>query len=813
MLPFMMAGGTDGNPVISNSLRVRKSASAYLSRTNAALAPTDGKKGAISILVRRGLISAATDCMVLESYAGASGAATNVNLQTADTLNFGFGAGAVGGIVTNRKFRDPNGFMHIFISFDSTQATAANRVLLWINGVAETSFSSSVYPALNAVLELSTSGCANNRIGCNWNATGAFGDFVIAKIAFVDGSVCQATDFIGTDSNGFIYSKSNAQIRSAVAARGSNTRGNFGVHGWLLDFTNTASTTTIGYDHSQSDTDTTGNNWTSSGISLTAGVTYDALIDVPANNSAASGTQPASNYATLNPLDNGAGTLSEANLKLLYASAAFVLNRATLGMSSGKWYWEGTIAALPTVAGNSIGIADSAASLANYLGSSAKGYGWQDNATKYNNAVSAAYGASYNTNDVIGVKFDADTGTLEFLKNNVSQGVAYSGIAAGTYFPAFSVYGGNGWQANFGQRPFSYTPPTGYKALCTANLGTPAIPTPNKYFDVALWTGTNSTRTISMTNSTMKTGLVWIKDRSNAQDHKLTDIVRGATKALISDTTGIETTDANGVTAFGTGAFNLGTGTRNYNDTNGDTYAGWVWATNGTSGATNTSGTVNSTVSADTTAGISICAFNSGAAGDRSFGHGLGIAPKMVVVKDLQSVGTHWAVYHSSAISVVTNQLLLDLTNAVGSAGGNAWGATLPTSTVVGFGSNVIIGANSNCIAYCFAEVAGFSKFGSYTGNGSTDGTFVYTGFRPRFVLVKSSTAVDSWRIYDALRPGYNVIGGTLVAEATTIESTAAEIDFLSNGFKLRVTTTPNAAQTYVYACFAECPIQYSSGR
>ena len=242
-------------------------------------------------------------------------------------------------------------------------------------------------------------------------------------------------------------------------------------------------------------------------------------------------------------------------------------------------------------------------------------------------------------------------------------------------------------------------------------------------------------------------------------------------------------------------------------NTNTATYVGWQWQAGQGSTSSNTNGSITSTTSVNATAGFSIVTWTGNGTTGATIGHGLGIAPKMIIAKT-RGIVQNWVVYRPEIGN--SNVLLLNSSSAAFADG--AWNSTTPTSSVFtvnnGQGVNQ---ASATYVAYCFAEIAGFSKFNSYVGNGSADGTFVYTGFRPKFVMIKSSTAVDDWRMYDASRPSYNVIGGTLLADTAGAETTAAEIDFTSNGFKLRITTTPNAAQTYIYAAFASNPFAQSN--
>jgi hypothetical protein len=318
-----------------------------------------------------------------------------------------------------------------------------------------------------------------------------------------------------------------------------------------------------------------------------------------------------------------------------------------------------------------------------------------------------------------------------------------------------------------------------------------------------LYTGNGGTQ--SITGVGFQPDWTWIKGRSNASYHRLTDAVRGVTKEIYSNDPAAEATNANGLTTFGTDGFSLGD-SGDYNS-NGWTFASWNWKANG-AGSANTAGSINSTVSANTTAGFSIVKYT-GNATVSTIGHGLGVAPKMIITKNLS---------RSDAFPVDCRQLggtmYLNETGTLQSyADSSPYPSTAPTNLVysVGTAGNANY-SGSNLIAYCFAEKTGYSKFGSYTGNGNADGSFIYTGFKPAFVIVKcSSHAGESWWIGDNKRPGYNVNQKALLAESSAAESDESyqAVDFLSNGIKWRGTNDRvNASgKTYIYMAFAEAPL------
>ena len=479
----------------------------------------------------------------------------------------------------------------------------------------------------------------------------------------------------------------------------------------------------------------------------------------------------------------------------------------TFGMSSGKWYWEITIG-FTNGAGNQslLGIATAAAAISGNYASSGV-YGWEyysNNGNKFNSGSVGSYGSSYTLNDVIGVAFDADNGTLTFYKNGTSQGTAFTGLTSGPYFPSISLYSTSLVSVNWGSRPFAYAAPSGFKSLNTANLPTPPILAGNTAFDTKLYTGNGSTQTISGLG--FNPDLVWIKSRSNAYDHGLFDVVRGATARLVSNATQAEDTQS-GVTAFNSDGFSLGS----YAGQNGSsaTYAAWCWDA-GTTTSSNGSGSITSTVRANASAGFSVVTYTANAP-NNTIGHGLGAVPSFVIVKS-RSRADNWYVYHSAL--GVSQWFNLNTTSASTSST-NYWGTTGNwTSTTFGVNTNGTAGNNygsDSMVAYCFAPVAGYSAFGSYTGNGSTDGPFVYTGFRVKWLMIKRTDSTSNWYMIDAARSPYNEVNDLLYAEQAlteTVDDGNNGIDFLSNGFKLRkgVGGTNVNGATLIYAAFASNP-------
>ena len=323
-------------------------------------------------------------------------------------------------------------------------------------------------------------------------------------------------------------------------------------------------------------------------------------------------------------------------------------------------------------------------------------------------------------------------------------------------------------------------------------------------------TGVGQSITNTVNTVSFQPDLVWIKSRSGAYDHGLNDSNRGAGKFLFSNLTSAEGNYPTDFASFNSNGFTLGTGTGVVTNNSGSTYVGWQWNAGGTT-VSNTAGTITSSVSANTTAGFSVVTYT-GTGANATVGHGLGVAPRMVIIKS-RSVATNWIVYHSSVAA--TAHLVLNLTDAAYTD--VAFNNTAPTSSVFSIGPAGYSVNNSAAtyVAYCWAPVAGYSAFGSYTGNGSADGPFVYTGFRPRWIMTKSSSGVENWYVYDTARDTYNYASLGLLPNLSNAETSYGQIDILSNGFKMRgVGSSWNASgATYIYACFAENPLRYANAR
>ena len=336
------------------------------------------------------------------------------------------------------------------------------------------------------------------------------------------------------------------------------------------------------------------------------------------------------------------------------------------------------------------------------------------------------------------------------------------------------------------------------------------IDDPSAYFNTVLYTGDN-TANRAITGVGFQPDWGWLKQRNGTGFHELYDSVRGVTKALHSNASDAEVTTA-ALDSFHSDGITVSYDSNNSGSNgNGKTAVWWLWRGSDSSAVSNTNGSITSTVSANTTAGFSIITYTGNETQGATIGHGLGKIPEMIIIK-CRSQTDAWGVYHSSVGA--TKYLKLDENSATTSTGTTVF-PTTPTSSLFYLGDSGLVNGNGRTyVAYCFAEIKGYSKLGSYTGNGSTDGTFVYTGFRPAWLIIKRTDSTGNWFMFDNKREGYNPDNDRLIADDSLTEADPGESDLLSNGFKMRFTSgNVNASGgTYIYMAFAENPFVDSSG-
>ena len=778
------------NGVATQSLRFAyTSAETWLART-----PNAGnrKTHTLSVWVKRSGLSASQN--ILE--AKGSGDTGNVDIWFDANDRLEVSGSSTYWRTTTRRFRDVSSWYHIMIVTDTTDGTAADRLKIYVNGTRETSFVDNNHYSQNT--DYAIGGNVEHRIGDGY---GHF-DGYMARYEFVDGIALDASYF-GETKNGVWIPKKYT--------------GSYGTNGHLLEFKQTGTNA----DSSGLGADTSGNDNHYTPTEITA--VDSAMLDSPENN-----------FCTLNPIDNLTGaTLSEGNLKSASTSNSWKNVRSTFVMPTGSWYVE--LLSLVGIGNGNIGIGivpQSNASPGNAIFASVSN-SWQylSNGNWYNNNGVGGSGATFSvtssSRDIVGMSFDGSE--VKFYKNN-SLIHTISSIPTNDYAIGISLYDTDEQCIlNFGQDSsfagnktaqgntdangigdFYYEPPSGFLALCSANLPEPTIggissTLPTNHFNTVLWTGNASSR--SITGVGFQPDWVWFKPRSDADNHVLIDSSRGGTKYLMSNRADAELTQDPGITAFGTDGFSIGNWT-NINE-NSQTYVAWNWKANGGTTSSNTDGSITSTVQANTDAGFSIVTYT-GTGANATVGHGLGATPDMVIYK-IRDAGVSWAVWHKDLATPTTGLLELNSTGVeLNSA--SYWNSTIPTSTVLSIGTYGGVNASSPFIAYCFANVEGYSKIGKYNPNNTTDNAFVHTGFKPAMVILKGAEISNQeWGILDNKRPGYNSVY-FLQPQSNATETTSNIVDFLSNGFKIRATGGVGyLTSNYIYMAFAEAPFKYAN--
>lgn len=762
---------------IGHSLRLRSAASAYLSRSFGA--PTNAYGWCYSGFVKLGLLSGRH--ILLNSFVDSNNRGY-LEIDASGVIRYDdFSSSSQRCLkVSTQVLRDPTSWYHIFVLCNTDHATAEDRLQIWVNGVRITSWTTNTNYGLSIAPMINSSG-RTHYIG---RLDTTYSEDYRARNCFVDNGTALTPSSFGyqnTEINEWV-SKSQSAVKAVVDAGGANS--------FMLDFDNATSLTTLGYDKSSK-----GNNWTLNNVSLTAGATYDHMLDVPGNS-----------YCTINPLmyraSTGQAIYSYANLRATNDSGvAGKYIWGTQYVTSGKWYWETTVEAIGSAI-NVIGV-DSGLAQNTVFNDSVI---YVSNGHKYVNNVDTTYGATYTTGDVIGTLLDKTANTVEFFKNGVSQGVinlVSTSVALGMHSELGSSNGVH--VLNFGQSAFSFPANQGTaKTLCQANLPDPAIPNPEKHFDVRTRTGTAGT--YSITDLLFPPDLVWIKSRGRAVDHALYDSVRGVQKQLESNQTGAETTETTGITAFNSNGYTGGALDQINGTTATNSFVDWLWKMGGAA-VTNNNGSISSQVSANVLAGQSVVKhINTGA--PATIGHGLLQAPQLIINKVYDRT-ENWRVYFGQA-----NKLLILNSTAAEATDTNIWNNTQPTSSVFSIGTYFSNG--DDIISYCFHSVPGYSKVGSYTGNGSADGPYVECGFKPKYVLYKKATgAASNWVIFDAIRNTYNVIGEYLLPNSSAAEGSLVTLDFTATGFKLRTTNVDNNGngETFIFYAIADVPAKYSLAR
>ena len=720
---------------------------------------------------------------------------------------------------TVMPYRDPTSWYHVVIRYDSTQGTAANRIRIYINGVNQVStFSTTTYPSQNAVNTYWNNVGEHLILFGNGEDSGDSFDGYVAEFNWVDG-LSLAPESFGESKNGVWIPKKYT--------------GAYGLNGSRYTF---ADSSDIGKDTSGvgNDLDRVSN--------LAAS---DVVPDSPENN-----------FCTINSVINSTGTIaqSEGNLRSTQSGTTSSFMLGTIPFRSGKWWMEVRVNAFndnyaPLVIrtdisqnsdGSNNNILDAAAGA---VGMYQNGEGFVDGSSIGNGTFAPSGHDGNDVGDVIGVAVDLDSGTptikffLDGTQTSITQNLPASMLNTDLVFGCLQ-YNGNTLHFNWGQDStfggsetattnaddngigeFHHAPPSGYLALCSANLPEPTIG-PNSgtqaddHFDTLLHTADGSAG--AFTGADFQPDWIWAKNRTNAYSHELWDSSRGVNSDLQSDNANAEITDTGRLVSFDSGGFSYGTSSNLY--VNNTASVAWLWKANGGTATATISESGNNpaaVVQANPTAGFSIITYT-GTGDTGTIAHGLGAVPTWILIKNRDQADS-WAVYHGGNTSApATDYLKLD-TNAVTADGVGWWDDTAPTSSVFTVHDQHMVNADGEkYVAYVFADVEGYSKFGSYISNANVDGTFIYLGFRPKFVIVKRTNATYSWMMYDDKRDTSNVMNTTFFADLNNAESASDNIDFVSNGIKLRTTGNSfngGAGSLFVYMAWAEVPFKYANAR
>jgi len=717
-------------------------------------------------------------------------------------------------LTSANKIRDLSGWMHICVEIDTTQSTSTERIKLYING-AEATYNTYSPPVQDSSLKANDT--VLHLVGEDSETGGNNFDGYLFDVYFIDGIALDATSFAEEDGT------TGQWVPKAYS-------GSYGDEGFHLDFEEDTPTSDsnegIGKDVSGNE-----NYFDTTSLAPT-----DIMLDNPS---------AGSNFCTLNPLDISRGTLSEGSLKYTATTSYWGTVRSTFAASTGKWYWEVTATTVSELQAWVAGILEVNKPLTNdyWYSTGWTCYGVMDDNLKVTGSETIFFPSGVTTGSVIGFRLDLDSSTIAISVDGDDKGTMFSSLTAAEYSPALNLYGDSGAvsvaDVNFGQGDptstannnfqdengkgnFKYEPDSGYLAWCTNTL-TATIAKGVTYFDTKIYDDGAGAKTFDNGTVSMQPDLVWVKSRGSAYDHKLTDSVRGVEEALESNTTDTEVTDSDGLTVFGSDGFTVGLGSA-YSDQTGDGMVAWAWKADfdGSGG----SGT-DWVERYNATSGISIVSWTGDSSEDstQEISHSLGVAPEFIIAKNRtdEAGGTgSWIVYHKDADS---GEILI-LNDTAGSYAPDSPLIENVDNNSVDFGNDSMSSTSAEYlngatmdepavgetyVAYLFASVNSYSKIGSFSGSSTA---FIYTGFRPAFILAKRSDWTGgNWLMFDDKREGYNVDNDDLFANENYDENTTDHIDILSNGFKIRTSDVDLNAGTVIYYAVAKNPFKYASAR
>ena len=748
------------------------------------------KTWTFSAWVKRGPY--AVDSAIFNAGGGGS-PNTTIRFDGDDALHcFEYNSGWTYRLDTDRRFRDPSAWYHIVVTLDTTQGTADNRIKMYVNGVQETSFDNRINPAQDTDYTLNNN--IEHTIGNNAVTTvnANYYNGYMAEVHFVDGTALDASSF----------GKTNPETGQWIPKKYG---GSHGTNGFYLNFSDNSNTTssTLGDDDSANT-----NDWTPNNFSVATTFAGDSMPDTPTNN-----------LCTINPIYNGHNNISTFTQGLLHVNTANVAATSLASIAipqTGKWFCEVKMTDLNSEGSSTGWIGVQTSQVVASPGQPRTAYyGYTGNKYVRNDSsdTNSAYGDSYGLNDVIGVAVNMDDDEITFYKNGTSQGTISSWKAAGVdYFFMVGDGGSAGsteYELNFGQKDFLYTKPTGYEILSVNNLPEPTIKKGTDNFDTVLYTGTGSSR--SITSLDFSPDFVWFKERGGTSNGMVFDTVRGTEASLWTSGTWAEDSySGEGISAFLSNGWTIGTS--NNANTNNDSYVAWNWK-GGSSNVSNSDGNITSTVNVNATAGFSIVGWTGNGTDGQTVGHGLGVTPDCIIIKKRanNSGGNtgYWIVQHAGLSNgpIATSSVF----TLSGYTNGTLYLNDTATQSSYVF-DNQVNGNTDTFIAYCFSGVEGYSKFGSYIGNGNADGTFVYTGFRPAYFMIKR-LATESWVVVDSTRDPDNPVAEYILADTNAAAASGVAYDFVSNGIKFRGTSQNESGSTYVYLAFAERPFKYANAR
>ena len=791
-LPTITDDSALGGAVIEKSLRFNRGDSPYLSK--AQVNPTSNQIASVSVWLKRTDIS--TDNTFFDNYQGTNDRLSISLLSSTDgdalSVYQRDSSGIVCLLTTTQVFRDPTSWYHLLIAFDTTQSTEADRVKIYVNGTQVTSFSSSTYFSQNHNLRVGPGYTTNiGRYGAGSNYFGGY----LAEVNYIDGQQLSPTDV------GFTEFQTGSW-------KPKRYEGSYGNNGFRLDFSDNSSTTALGIDKSPN-----GNDYTTNNFSVSSGKDGDSFIDTPTNN-----------FPTLNPLVRSGTSQSLSDGNLTRSGGAFKC-MATFEALNGKYYFE--YKAEDGNGNHAIGVCQITTDQRSRINTEAAACFAGNGEFKIEDNSQTSGFATWGNGDIISVAIDTTLTTPKvwFAVNNSWQ--AASGNS-GTFNPSggysltsgkkytFTVDHGSNSSSTTGtcffgahQGGFNYDPPSGFKALSSKNLPIPTTPiiNPDQHFKTVIYTGDDTEyRKISLK---FKPDFLWFKRRNGTQGNVLSDTVRGMGKHLIANSDAEESSPGYPyVSSVLDDGFLLRGGTNSGGNVSGRNMVAWCWKGGGAS-VSNTDGSVTTTISANPEAGFSIVDYNGGGNGS-TMGHGLGAVPHWIIIKkrDSDSPGgaRGWAVFHRSLPTdkpLRLNSTTQQLSEA------NFFREDLMSTTVFGVNGDYDTGySGDDYIAYVWTEIPGFSRFGSYVGNGNADGPFVHCGFRPAFVLCKMYDGInENWTISDSTRSTYNPVDLFLRPDENTADTSgAAKMDFSAQGFKLRNTDTKTNRDggKFIFAAFAE---------